>query len=99
MILDHFAPARIMIIPCRTITAVDVEYLPRFITHRIIVKGPGFLRYMIRRIAGACLEVASRDTLSLDDLQKMLDEKNPLQLLPTAPAHGLMLYKIVYNPA
>ena len=83
----------------RTITAVDVEYLSRFKTHRIIVKGPGFLRYMIRRISGACLEVASRDNLGISDLQKALDAKNPLQLLPTAPAHGLLLYKIMYNPS
>ena len=81
----------------RTIHAVDVEYLPRFKTHRIIIKGPGFLRYMIRRIAGACLEVASRDALALHDLQKVLDAKNPLQQFPTAPAHGLLLYKIIYN--
>lgn len=81
----------------RTIDSISIEYLHRFNAHRIIVKGPGFLRYMIRRIVGACLEVASRDTLNIADLQKALEQKNPLQLLPTAPAHGLWLYKIVYN--
>ncbi len=81
----------------RTIDAISVEYLARFKTYRIMVKGPGFLRYMIRRIVGACLEVASRDTLTIDDLKKALDEKNPSQLLPTAPAKGLLLYKIVYK--
>ena len=43
--------------------------------YRIIVKGPGFLRYMIRRIVGACLEVASRDTMSLDGLKKLWMKK------------------------
>ena len=81
----------------RTIDAVDVEYLHRFRAYRISVKGPGFLRYMIRRIVGACLEVASRDTLQINDLKIALEKKNPLQLLPTAPAKGLMLYKIVYS--
>lgn len=81
----------------RTIDSISIEYLHRFKSYRIIVKGPGFLRYMIRRIVGACLEVASRDTLTIADLQKALEQKNPLQLLPTAPAHGLWLYKIVYQ--
>ena len=81
----------------RTIDEVGVEYLPHFKTYRIIIKAPGFLRYMIRRIVGACLEIASRDSLTLNDLQKALEEKNPLQLLPTAPAKGLMLWNIEYQ--
>jgi len=80
----------------RTIDAVDIEYIHRFKAYRVSIKGPGFLRYMIRRIVGACLEVASRDTLKIDDLKIALEQKNPLQLLPTAPAKGLMLYKIIY---
>ena len=81
----------------RTIDAAQIEYLPRFKAYRISIKGPGFLRYMIRRIVGACLEVASRDTLTIADLKKALEERNPLQLLPTAPAYGLLLYKIKYH--
>ena len=81
----------------KTIESVSIEYMHRFKAHRIIIKGPGFLRYMIRRIVGACLEVASRDNLTIADLQKALDEKNPHQLLPSAPAHGLWLYKIAYD--
>ena len=74
-----------------------VEGCEQIKIYRIIIKGPGFLRYMIRRIVGACLEVASRDSLTLNDLQKALEEKNPLQLLPTAPAKGLMLWNIEYK--
>ncbi len=81
----------------RTIDAVDVEYIPRFKAYRIIIKGPGFLRYMIRRIVGACLEVASRDRLELITLKTILEQKNPEQTLFTAPAHGLVLAKIVYK--
>ena len=81
----------------RTIDSIDIEYLSRFKAYRIIVKGPGFLRYMIRRIVGACLEVASRDTLNAVHLIEILNQKNPEQLLPTAPAKGLLLYKIVYK--
>lgn len=81
----------------RTIISIEVDYMPRFKAYRIIITGPGFLRYMIRRMVGACLEVASRDTLSINDLKIILDKKNPEHLLPTAPAKGLLLYKIIYK--
>jgi len=52
---------------------------------------------MIRRIVGASLEVSSRHYMDVNYLQQALDEQNPLQsLLPTAPAHGLLLHSIEY---
>lgn len=81
----------------RTIDEVSVEFIKEFNAYRISIKGPGFLRYMIRRIVGACLEVASRATMSPDDLKKVLEQKNPLQTLPTAPSQGLCLFNIEYN--
>lgn len=80
----------------RTIDSIKLVYLRRYNAYRIVVQGPGFLRYMIRRIVGACLEVASREKLSLDVLRTALEEKHPEQTLPNAPAHGLVLYKIDY---
>jgi|SRR5579859_6226959 len=81
----------------RTIDSIEVVYMPRYKLYRIIVKGYSFLHFMIRRIVGACLEVASRDYLSCADLEHALAQKNPQQSLPKAPAHGLMLYKIRYK--
>ena len=81
----------------RTIDEVSVEFLKELGAYRITIKGPGFLRYMIRRIVGACLEVASRDKLNTGDLERALEQKNPLQLWPTAPAQGLFLYRIEYH--
>lgn len=81
----------------RTIDEVSVEFIKELNAYRIRIQGPGFLRYMIRRIVGACLEVASRDTMSPDDLKRVLEQKNPLQTLPTAPAQGLCLLNIEYN--
>lgn len=81
----------------RTIDEVSVEFIKEFNAYRITIKGPGFLRYMIRRIVGACLEVASRATMSLNDLNIALEQKNPLQLFPTAPVQGLCLLKIEYQ--
>lgn len=78
----------------RTIDSATVEYLQQYKAYRVAVTGPKFMRYMIRRIVGACLDVASRDTLSESDIIKVLHAKNPEHTLPNAPAKGLMLYKI-----
>lgn len=81
----------------RRIDAATVEYLPRYKAYRIAITGPKFLRYMIRRIVGACIEVASHPNLNIEDLKRVLAAKNPEHALPKAPAEGLMLYKIVYE--
>lgn len=81
----------------RRIDSIDIEYLGRFKTHRIVVKGPGFLHHMIRRIVGAALEVAASPHLEVNYLEQVLAVKSPLQTLPNAPAQGLMLYKIYYH--
>jgi len=81
----------------RTIDSASLEYFTRFNCYRIAIKGPSFLRYMIRRIVGAILHIASRPDLSIDVLKEALDKKDPQQLLPNAPAKGLILNKIVYK--
>ena len=82
----------------RNIKSIYLEYLNKYNAYRIVVEGPGFLRYMIRRIVGAALQVASRDDLDIAYLVNALQEKNPEQpLLPNAPSKGLLLYKIKYS--
>lgn len=81
----------------RKIDEISLEYIPEEEIYRIIIKGKSFLRYMIRRIVGACIEVASRKDLQVNDLVKALEQKTPEQLLPNAPARGLLLYKIIYD--
>jgi len=81
----------------RTIDSISLEHFRRFDMYRIAIKGPSFLRYMIRRIVGAALDVSSHDELPIVVLQEALDKKDPRQLLPTAPAKGLLLYKINYK--
>ncbi|MCK5632451.1 tRNA pseudouridine(38-40) synthase TruA [bacterium] len=81
----------------RTINSAHVEYDSALGAHKIVITGPKFLRYMVRRIVGAALEVASRDYLTKDCLLKALEEKNPEQLLPNAPAKGLLLSVIEYK--
>lgn len=81
----------------RTIHSISLEYDEFMQAHRIVVKGPGFLRYMIRRIVGACLYAASKDHLRCQDLIDALERKDPEQTLPNSPAKGLVLYKIEYD--
>lgn len=80
----------------RTIDSIDLVYYRRFGVYRIAVKGPGFLRHMIRRIVGACLDVASSNK-RIDELVKALDSKDPHQHLYVAPPHGLILHGIQYS--
>ncbi len=80
----------------RTITSIEVSQ-EQFGAWRITVKGPGFLRHMIRRIIGASLASASRDYLSANDLEAILKEKDPNQALTNARAKGLCLYSIRYK--
>lgn len=81
----------------RTIHSINLEYLPEWQAYRIIVVGPGFLQHMIRRIVGACIKVATKKQLSADYLCDMLTNKDTRTVLPTAPARGLMLYKVEYK--
>lgn len=81
----------------RNIISIDLQYLRRYGCYRIIIKGPGFLHHMIRRIIGACIDVSTDIHLSDQDLLIALDQKNPNQKFVSAPAHGLMLRKIIYK--
>lgn len=81
----------------RTIDSVEVLYVPEWNAYKIKIKGKSFLRYMVRRIVGACLEVASREHLSLDDIVCVLRQTNPCHTLPNAPSKGLVLEKITYE--
>lgn len=81
----------------RTIYDIKIVYLKRFACYRIIVKGPKFLKYMIRRIVGACLDVSSDEKLTKENLIKSLAQKHPSQPYTTASANGLMLYAINYE--
>jgi len=81
----------------RTINEINLQYMENLNIYRITFKGKSFLKYMIRRIVGACLEVASRKNISVDYLVEVLNEKDPNQTLLNAPPKGLTLYKIDYE--
>lgn len=83
----------------RTINSIDIEWAPEFGAHRIIVQGPSFLRYMIRRIVGASVQIATSKKIPVNSLEQILQSKNPRQDLLTAPAQGLILKSIKYTPS
>jgi tRNA pseudouridine38-40 synthase len=59
------------------------------------VTGNGFLRYMVRTIAGTLIEVG-RGKLAPGDIPGILAARDRNQAGPTAPAQGLCLMKVEY---
>ena len=60
--------------------------------------GSGFLRYQVRRMVGAVLEVG-RQRRSLEELRILLDRPTPGAPIKTAPPEGLCLEKVYYTRA
>ena len=81
----------------RTISEIRVEYLPKYNAYRAVIVGQKFLRHMVRRIIGAALACASHNLISEKDIKTALTMGSINNALPTAPAQGLMLYKIEYG--
>jgi tRNA pseudouridine38-40 synthase len=77
----------------RTLVRVDIEQEANEIS--IIVSGDGFLRYMVRTIAGTLIEVGrgKRTPASVAATLESLDRGNAG---PSAPAHGLTLVRVDY---
>jgi tRNA pseudouridine38-40 synthase len=86
-----------MVSTVKTITSINVQYIGALNIYRITIKGPSFLRYMIRRIVGAAVEVASRPKLSMGILTNTLNAVDPHHSLPCAPAKGLTLVRIQFG--
>jgi len=81
----------------RTINSITLEYLAIYDMYRITIKGPRFLRYMIRRVVGASIQIASNPRQKIDILKQVMQQKDPQQTLLNAPSQGLMLYNIRYE--
>ena len=58
--------------------------------------GDGFLRYQVRRMVGAVLDVGL-GRLSLADFEDMLNRPQPGASIRTAPARGLTLERVFYR--
>ena len=77
----------------RELKRLDIEYSDKYIYFTL--EANGFLRYMVRRIVGALLELG-RGKISTKELDLMLKSKNPKHISPTVPAKGLCLLEVKY---
>lgn len=78
----------------RNIYSIEVEANESAIY--IMFKGNGFMRYMIRFIVGAAIDVAS-GKYSIDVLDELLDENSERHIISSkAPACGLALLSVEY---
>ncbi len=64
---------------------------------RITLIGDGFLRHMVRNIAGTLIQVG-KGTITVQGFKKILAAKDRSCAGPTAPARGLFLQKVHYRP-
>ena len=79
----------------RTLHAIDIEKEGRFII--LTFRGDGFLYHMVRIIVGTLCEIGMgmRD---VDDMPSILVSRNRLNAGKTAPAKGLVMEKVIYEP-
>jgi tRNA pseudouridine38-40 synthase len=64
---------------------------------RITLTGDGFLRHMVRNIAGTLIQVG-KSAITVQDFKKILAAQDRSCAGPTAPAHGLFLKEVHYRP-
>src|SRR5581483_2374733 len=68
---------------------------PSLLTFRIA--GNGFLHHMVRNIVGTLVEIG-RGSLEPSDLTRILAARDSTAAGPTAPARGLYLVDVLYDP-
>lgn len=62
---------------------------------RLEISGTGFLRHMVRTIAGTLVDIG-RGHMVPTDMRRIIDSADRTRAGQTAPPHGLMLWKIEY---
>lgn len=78
----------------RTLTRCEVKRTGPLFT--FIIEGDGFLYKMCRGIVGTLVQLGQKK-FSREDLQRMLAAKDRRAAGMTAPAHGLVLWKVFYR--
>lgn len=65
-------------------------------SHALHIKGKGFMRYQIRMMMGALIQLGKGE-LSLLDIKKSLEKNNTTQLTFVAPGSGLLLNELHFE--
>lgn len=81
----------------RRIDSITIEKITKFNALRVIIKGPGFLHFQIRRMIGYALDIARRDDLSHEYVSELLNKPDHRQTLTKAESCGLCLRKVIYK--
>lgn len=81
--------------PIRTLH--DIRIIKKHEFFHIFVTGEGFLYHMVRNIAGALADVGC-GKLTACDIKEILAAKDRKRLGATAPAQGLCLLKVYFDP-
>ncbi len=61
------------------------------------VRGNGFLHHMVRNLVGTMLD-AARGQIQIDEIKEILAARSRSAAGPTAPARGLFLHSVEYDP-
>jgi tRNA pseudouridine38-40 synthase len=77
----------------RTLRRLDIDQREESLS--IVAEADGFLRYMVRTIAGTLIEVG-RGRCSASSIDEILRSRNRANAGPTAPAAGLTLVRVGY---
>ena len=80
----------------RTVTRCELRRSGPLLTFTI--EGDGFLYKMCRGIVGTLVQIG-RGKFAVSDLKKMLHARDRREAGMTAPAHGLVLWKVFYKRA
>jgi tRNA pseudouridine38-40 synthase len=78
----------------RTVTRCEIRRSGPFFT--VIIEGDGFLYKMCRGIVGTLVQVG-QNKFSPDEIPKMMAAKDRRAAGMSAPAHGLVLWKVFYE--
>jgi tRNA pseudouridine38-40 synthase len=78
----------------RTLTRCDLKRNGRLLT--FIIEGDGFLYKMCRGIVGTLVQVGE-GKIPPNAIKRILDQKDRRAAGMTAPAHGLVLWKVFYG--
>ncbi len=92
---QHEASANRDVCTIRTVRSIEIVEMEDHIELRIV--GDNFLYKMVRNIVGTLIDIG-RGKLSIDDIPKILTEKNRIYAGITAPAHGLTLHHLKFSP-
>jgi tRNA pseudouridine38-40 synthase len=79
----------------RTILRCEIRRSGRLLT--FVIEGDGFLYKMCRGIVGTLVQIG-RGKFTAEDVKRMLAARDRRVAGMTAPAHGLVLWKVFYRP-